>query len=880
MTEHVAEGAGTPLIQQYREIKSRHRDSILFFRMGDFYEMFFEDAQIASRLLNITLTARGDGVPLAGVPVKAAADYLRQLIAGGHRVAICEQVEDPKLAKGLVRREVIETITPGAVLDENCLPGARNNFLAAIWQDAGAPFAGIAAVDLSTGEFLLETVAAAAAGEALARLAPAEVVAPAECVLRLEDGILRTSRERWEFDAELARTEIARRFSLASLDGLGFGPEDAPALSAAGALLRYLSELQPSGLPHLTRPVVRRSEQHLWLDDMTRRNLELVEPLRAGARDTTLLEVLDATMTPMGSRLLRRWVLSPLRDVEKINSRLDAVEVLVDDGRGRSRIRESLDGVRDLERLAGRAAAGRATPRELGALRDSFHRLPDVLESLTGLGGRERSASLAEVIEEFDLLADLAAELTAGLAERLPVSLAEGEVIRPGYDAVLDELRSLRDGGKQYIATLQQRERERTGISSLKVGYNRVFGYYLEVTHAHSGRVPADYERRQTLTGAERYVTPELKEYEARVLGAEEKMGIREAELFAVLRGRIASATARVQLTARALARLDAWAGLAERASTGRYVRPVVTDGFDLVLRQCRHPVIERLMARESFIPNDVSFSPAERVLLVTGPNMAGKSTILRQIGLCVLMAQMGSFVPAAMAEVGVADRLFTRVGASDNLARGQSTFMVEMSETSAILHNATARSLVLLDEIGRGTSTYDGVAIAWAVTEHLHDRVGCKTMFATHYHELMQLPERLQHARNFNVAVRESGDTVVFLHRLEAGGTDRSYGIHVAQLAGLPGEIIGRAKEVLRTLEGDHRVMPGAVTEPDPGQLPLFMESAPPHPVLGELEALDLNSMTPLEALNRLAELKAQARSPSARTDPGKSRPAQDRNS
>jgi DNA mismatch repair protein MutS len=593
---------------------------------------------------------------------------------------------------------------------------------------------------------------------------------------------------------------------------------------------------------------------------MTRRNLELVDPLRAGARDTTLLEVLDATVTPMGSRLLRRWVLSPLREVEAINRRLDAVEVLVDDGRGRSRIRESLDGVRDLERLAGRAAAGRATPRELGALRDSFLRLPDVLEALTGLTGRERSVALAEVIEEFDLLADLAAELAAGLAERLPVTLADGEVIRAGYDPALDELRSLRDGGKQYIATLQQRERDRTGISSLKVGYNRVFGYYLEVTHAHTGRVPADYERRQTLTGAERYVTPELKDYEARVLGAEEKIAVRESELFTALRGRVAAATLRVQRTSRALARLDVWAGLAERATTGRYVRPVVTDEFGLVLRKCRHPVIERLMPRESFIPNDVSFSLAERVLLVTGPNMAGKSTILRQIGLCVLMAQMGSFVPAATAEVGVADRLFTRVGASDNLARGQSTFMVEMSETSAILHNATARSLVLLDEIGRGTSTYDGVAIAWAVTEHLHDRVGCKTMFATHYHELMQLPERLQHARNLNVAVRESGDSVVFLHRLEAGGTDRSYGIHVAQLAGLPAGIIGRAKEVLRTLEGDHRVMPGTPAEPDPGQLPLFAEPAPPHPVLGELQALDLDSMTPLEALNRLAELKEQA--------------------
>jgi DNA mismatch repair protein MutS len=426
-------------------------------------------------------------------------------------------------------------------------------------------------------------------------------------------------------------------------------------------------------------------------------------------------------------------------------------------------------------------------------------------------------------------------------------------------DAELDELRDLRDGGKQYIATLQQRERERTGIPSLKVGYNKVFGYYLEVTNAHAEKVPPDYERRQTLTGAERYVTPELKSYEARVLGAEEQIGRREGALFGALRDRVAEATPRVQRTASALARLDVWAGLAETAALHRYVRPAVHDGLTVTLRQCRHPVIERLMARESFIPNDVKFDPAERVLLVTGPNMAGKSTILRQIGLCVIMAQMGSFVPAEAAEIGVVDRLFTRVGASDDLAGGQSTFMVEMSETSAILHNATPRSLVLLDEIGRGTSTYDGVAIAWAVTEYLHDRVGCRTMFATHYHELMQLPEELAHARNMNVAVREAGDQVLFLHRLEAGGTDRSYGIHVAQLAGLPDDVVARARIVLATLEGEHRVLPGIPPTEDPSQLALFT-AVLPHPVVEELKGLDLDRMTPIEALNRLAELKKRS--------------------
>jgi len=858
-----ADPLNSPLMLQYREIKSRHQDAILFFRMGDFYEMFFDDAERAAKLLSITLTSRGDGIPLAGVPVKAAAEYLRQLVGAGLRVAICEQVEDPKQAKGIVRREVIETITPGALLEEGWLAGARNNYLVAVGGAAGqggSGTVGLAAVDLSTGEFILETIPAGELGEALSRLAPAEVASPADAELELEDGVMRTARERWEFDPALAREEIARRFNLASLDGLGLGPADDPAIGAAGALLRYLSELQPGGLRHLARPTVRRANGHLWIDEMTRRNLELVEPLRAGARGVTLLETIDATVTPMGARLLRAWLVNPLSDLDRIEERLDAVTVLVDDTRGRSRLREALEGVRDIERLAGRAAAGRATPRELGALRDSFLRLPDVLEGLRGLAGRDDSAALVAAESAFDLLADLGQLLAAALEERPPAALAEGGAIRRGYDAELDESRDLRDGGKQYIAGLQQRERERTGIPSLKVGYNKVFGYYLEVTHAHSSRVPPDYERRQTLTGAERYVIPELKAYESKVLSAEERMHSREAELVAALRDRVGGDVARIQRTAQLLARLDVWAGLAERAVHGRYVRPVMTAGFGLSLTASRHAVIERMMPREAFMPNDVRFTESERVLLVTGPNMAGKSTILRQIGLCVVLAQMGAFVPADAAEIGIVDRLFTRVGASDNLAQGQSTFMVEMAETSAILHNATRASLVLLDEIGRGTSTYDGVAIAWAVSEHLHDQVGCKTMFATHYHELMQLPERLAHARNLNVAVRETGETVVFLHRLEAGGTDRSYGVHVAQLAGLPDAVVARARAVLTTLEGTHRVVKGPPPpEPDPTQLPLFVEPAP-HPALEALRAMDVSNMTPLEALNRLAELQGKA--------------------
>jgi DNA mismatch repair protein MutS len=849
----------TPLMAQYRDIKARHQGSILFFRMGDFYEMFFDDAVLGARVLNITLTSRGDGVPLAGVPVKAAAEYLRQLVAAGHRVAICEQVEDPKLAKGIVRREVVETVTPGALLQEGWLAGGRNNWIVAVHG------AGLAAIDLSTGEFVLERLDADALADALQRYAPAEVVVPAGAAL--PDGALRTEREAWEFDAALAGDDLCRRFQLASLDGLGVAGDDAAAVGAAGALLRYLGELQPGGLPHLARPSVRRGDAHLWLDEMTRRNLELVEPLLAGTKGATLLETIDRTLTPMGSRLLRQWVLSPLRDVAAIGARLDAVETCLRESRERQLLREALDGVRDLERLAGRAAAGRATPRELGALRDSVLRLPEVERLLHHLrahqvGGAAAPSALDGCCADLDVLDDLAAELARALVDRPPATLAEGGVLREGADAELDELRALRDGGKQALAAIQQRERDRTGIASLKVGFNKVFGYYLEVTHAHRDRVPADYERRQTLTGAERYVTPELKAYEEKVLHAEERMAAREAELFGCLRARVGQAVARVQRAARVLAHLDAWAGLAEVAEANRYVRPALHEGYGLELRASRHPVVERLMPREQFMPNDVRFDEAARVLLVTGPNMAGKSTILRQIGLCVVLAQLGAYVPAEAASIGVVDRLFTRVGASDNLARGQSTFMVEMSETSAILHNATPRSLVLLDEIGRGTSTYDGVAIAWAVTEHLHDRVGCKTMFATHYHELMQLPETLQHARNCNVLVREAGDRVVFLHTLAPGGTDRSYGVHVAELAGLPAAVVRRAREVLGTLEGGHRVAPGGPPPAaDPGQLTLF--GAEPHPVLADLQSIDVDAMTPLQALNRLAELQRRSRAP-----------------
>ena len=848
----------TPLMQQYREIKGRHRDAILLFRMGDFYEMFEDDAEVAARTLGLTLTSRNNGgaseVPLAGVPVKAASVYIKRLVERGFRVAICEQVEDPKLAKGIVRREVIEVVTPGAVMSDDLLEERRNTFLVALASDGTRT--GLAAADLSTGEFVLESGPAPALEAALQRYNPSEVIVPEGAAALAPPGVLVTRRERWEFDPALAGEDLARRFELASLDGLGLGPEDTLAVGAAGALLRYLTELQPGGVPQLCRPVARRTEGQLHVDAMTRRNLELVEPLRPGGEDATLLAVVDRTMTPMGARLLRAWLLAPLTDPAAIATRLNAVAALVADEPRRASIREALDGVRDLERLGARAAARRATPRDLGALRTSLERLPPLAAAI---------ADLYDLGAGFDLLPDLAAGLAAALVDRPPAALGDGDVIRPGHTPALDELRALRDGGRAYIAALQARERARTGIGSLKVGYNKVFGYYIEVTRANRDAVPADYERRQTLSGAERYVTPELKAYEAKVLGAEEEIAALEEHVFVQLRDVAGRAIRRIQDTAARVAAADVLASLAEVAARSGYTRPEVVDGFALDIEAGRHPVVERVMPREAFIPNDLHLDAERQIMIVTGPNMAGKSTVLRQAALLVILAQAGSFVPARSARIGVVDRLFTRVGASDDLARGQSTFLVEMSETASILHNATRRSLVLLDEIGRGTSTYDGVAIAWAVAEHLHERIGCKAVFATHYHELTQLAERYPRIVNFNVAVHESGDDVIFLHRLRPGGADRSYGIHVGRLAGLPAEVLDRARAVLRSLEAGHRV---ASTPSPADQLALFAPAE--NPVLAELRALDLDGLTPREALARLADLQRRAHGGTA-TAPGK---------
>ena len=841
---------GTPLMQQYRDLKARHRDAILLFRMGDFYEMFEEDAEVGARALGLTLTSRNNGgaaeVPLAGVPVKAAATYIRRLVEKGFRVAIAEQVEDPKLAKGLVRREVIEVITPGAVMADDLLDQRRNTFLVAL--SAEGDRAGLAAADLSTGEFVLETLATAEIGAALERYSPSEVlVAEGDAALAPTPALV-TRRERWHFDPATAAEEIRRRTKVAALDGFGVEAGDTLAVGAAGALLRYLGELQPAGLPHLKPPLVRRAGGVLYLDAMTRRNLELVDPLRPENRDATLVGVLDRTLTPMGARLLRQWLLAPLTDRAAIERRLDAVALLAADERRRTALREAFDGVRDLERLGAKAAAHRAVPRDLGGLRDSCCRLPGVRPLLAGLYALD---------EGFDTLDDIAERLREALVDRPPAALGDGDTIRPGCDAALDDLRTLRDGGRAYIAGLQTRERQRTGIGSLKVGYNKVFGYFIEITRANQGAVPADYERRQTLTGAERYVTPELKAYEEKVLTAEEEIARREARLFEELRDAVGALVTRIQDAAARVATADVLAAFADAAAREGYTRPALTDDFTLDLEACRHPVVERTMPKEAFIPNDVRLDAGRQVMILTGPNMAGKSTVLRQVGLAVLMAQAGSFVPARAATIGIVDRLFTRVGASDDLTRGQSTFLVEMSETAAILHSATRRSLVLLDEIGRGTSTYDGVAIAWAVAEYLHEHLGCKTIFATHYHELTELADRFARVVNCNVAVLESGDDVIFLHRLQPGGTDRSYGVHVGRLAGLPAPVVARATEILRTLERSHRVAaPAGAAD----QLALFAAAAD-HPVVAELRATDVDGLTPRQALETLARLVARAR-------------------
>jgi DNA mismatch repair protein MutS len=856
-------------MRQYLEMKGRYPDAILFFQVGDFYEMFFEDAEEASRLLNLTLTSRNNGeaarVPLAGVPIKAAQEYVQRLIRLGRRVAICQQVEDASQARGVVRREVVETVTPGAVFSEALLEASENNFLAAAAGAAGADIVGLAWADISTGEFFCASVSRPELDSELDRIDAREVLLPrswepdpgADAPERPV-----TYREDWSFDPEIAGERISRHFGITSLASLGLSePGDEPAVQAAGALLAYLLEVQPGGGSQLRPPRAMRGDAALHMDEMTRRNLELVRSLRPDLGGTTLLDVIDETLTPMGARLLRSWLLRPLVDPKGIGRRQDAVEELVEDGPGRKCVRESLRAVRDLARLAGKAGAQRAGPRDLLALAGSLRQIPAVLEAL----GEPWSDELAEAHDGFDPVEDVVEAIERAIDPDAPPTLADGGVVRAGYSQELDELRSIRDGAVSWIAELQGRERERTRIRSLKVGYNRVFGYYIEVSKPNLAKVPDDYERRQTLTGAERFITPELKEWESKVLNAEERIGELEQQLFREVREAVGGQVERLLDGARRIALIDVYASLAHTAERNGYKRPRVDEEDRIDIRAGRHPVVERVMPREQFVPNDIRLDGEERVIILTGPNMAGKSTILRQVGLITLMAQIGSFVPADSAEIGVADRIFTRVGASDNLAQGHSTFMVEMIETAAILNGATDRSLVLLDEIGRGTSTYDGVSIAWSVTEHIHERIGAKTVFATHYHELTQIADLLPAAAAYNVAVKEVGDDIVFLRRLEPGGADRSYGVQVARLAGLPAEVIDRARQILRDLEGAELGSgPGfgrrgrLPDSADRSQLSLFQE--PDSPVLERLREVTPEEMTPIEALALLAELKRQA--------------------
>ena len=857
-------------MRQWRAVKARHRDALVFVRVGDFFELFNEDARKGARLLGLTLTSRNNGaasqVPLAGVPAKALDDYLRKLVKLGCRVTICDQVEDPSEAKGLVRREVVESITPGTVVHDELLEARRNNFLVAL-APAGGEASGLAALDLSTGELVLEVVDEEALAARMGELAPAELLLPASLEDEPPPGAppecLLTFRDDWIFGDEAAREEARRAYGVLSLEGFGIEDRDTPAVRAAGALLAYVAEIRPGGVAHLQPPAVRRPGSTMVVDEMTRRNLELTEPLRTGDRSATLIAVLDDTVTAMGARTLRSWLLAPLTEASAIWERQEAVAEFFERFGVRRDVRGALSEVADLERLAGKICLGRVMPRDLLALARSLDQVPPVRRALAKAeldALRERGARL-------DAMEDVREMLGRAIAPDAPATLQDGGVIRAGYDERLDALRRTRGDARTSIATLQARERERTGIASLKVGYNKVFGYYLEVTRANLSRVPDDYARKQTLSNAERFFTPELKEWEGRILDAEDRIATLEAELFAAVRGEVAEQAGRLQKLGRALGRLDALAGLAEVAERRGYVRPEIHTGYTAEVRAGRHPVVEAVMPAGSFVPNDLVLDEDGRVIVLTGPNMAGKSTILRQAGLIQLLAQMGSFVPADRARLPVCDRVFTRVGASDNLARGQSTFMVEMHESAAIVHGASAASLVLLDEIGRGTSTYDGVSIAWAVTEHLHEVVGAKTIFATHYHELTQLGELLPAVRNLNVAVRESGEDIVFLRRLEEGGADRSYGIQVARLAGMPAAIVKRAKELLTELEGRRTREGGCpgregahrpASAAPPGQLSLFAAEAE---LCARLREIDLDNMTPLESMTLLAELRRRAR-------------------
>jgi DNA mismatch repair protein MutS len=881
----------TPLMRQYNKIKERHPNAVLLFRLGDFYETFEEDAKTVSRILGITLTKRSNGqasdVPLAGFPHHALDNYLPRLVQAGLRVAICEQLEDPKYAKKIVKRDVVEVVTPGVSLHDHILSPKRSNYLAAVHfgeEKAHKGRIGFAFADASTGEFSVAETDSDGLEALLQTISPSELLVDKKNRARVEAlrdrSFTITPQEDWVFGFDFGYETLIRHFRTHSLKG--FGVEHLKTgLVAAGAVLYYLSETQKGRLPQVRRLSTYTGSDFIALDAATRRNLELVSSLQNGGQEGSLVQILDETLTPMGARALRRWLVRPLRDVDAIRKRLDAVETLVRDRKLREKLREELGQVGDLERLAAKVAVGRAMPRDLAHLKLTLRQVPPIKSLLAG----HTCAPLAALAGELTLCTDTVERIGRALVDDPPLQLHDGGVIRPGYNEELDELRKLARSGKDWVARMQKEEIERTGITSLKVGFNKVFGYYLEVTNAHRGKVPDDYVRKQTLVNAERYITPALKEYEEKILSAEEKIGGIEAELFNELRLAVAEETPAMQQNAQALAALDTLASLAAVADRYAYTRPQVDESLELDIVDGRHPVVEQaLPAGEPFIPNSIRLNPVDQqIMIITGPNMAGKSVVLRQTGLIVLLAQVGSFVPAAKAHVGVVDRIFTRVGASDNLAAGESTFLVEMNETANILNNATERSLVLLDEVGRGTSTFDGLSIAWALVEYLHEvpAVSARTLFATHYHELNELAERYERVLNASIQVQEHDGKVIFLRKLLPGGADHSYGIEVARMAGLPESVINRAREILNHLESQHlaiddpenvstgdgaprtvkKVHAGATSAPETTfQMSLFAPDPRLIEVMEKLRALEVERLSPIEALLKLAELRKMA--------------------
>jgi DNA mismatch repair protein MutS len=861
----MASDATTPLMRQYNSVKQQVPNALLLFRLGDFYELFYDDAVVAARELEITLTSRnkekGAAIPMCGVPFHSAENYIARLIQKGYRVAICDQMEDPRVAKKLVKREITRIVTPGTATDAHLLRSHENNYLAAVAVQGNR--AGLAHVDVSTGEFRVTELDAIEAATAIEQLGAREVLVPAEAplVLPVDRGrrFLRTEAESWTFSYDYADRTLRDHFRLLSLDGCGLADRRA-AISAAGAILHYLQETQRAALDHLDRPSYYDRAEGMVLDAVSVRNLELVEPIFAG-EGATLLSVIDLSKTGMGGRMLRRRLLAPSLNRGEIEARLDAVGDLLGNTIVRSEARAELGAVLDIERLLAKVTIGSAAPRELLALGKSLEKIPKIKKTVQS----RAAAKLVELQEQLDELPEVRDRILSAIADAPPVNIAEGGTIRAGYNAELDELRDLRQNGRQYIAQIESRERTRTGIQSLKVRFNNVFGYYIEISKANLSLAPADYERKQTLVNAERFTTPELKDYERKVLDAEEKILALEKLLFGEVRQFAADHAQRIRATAAAIADLDVTAALAEVAAVNRYARPTFSVDESMRIVAGRHPVIEKLADETGgetgrFIPNDVYLnSDTDLIAIITGPNMGGKSTYLRQAALIAILAQMGSFVPAESASLPLIDRIFTRIGASDNLARGRSTFMVEMTETAAILNTATSRSFIVLDEIGRGTATYDGLALAWAVIEYIHQRTRAKTLFATHYHELTELAEQLDGVRNLRVSVKEAGDRIIFLRKVEPGKADRSYGIEVARLAGLPMAVIERARAVLKFHErSEHEVTEELAPRPQqPVQIRLFEPVG--HGIAERVRNLAIDELRPIEALQLLHELQQE---------------------